>query len=81
MDGLTYEVIGFDYEGRIVSKRVGASAPIPKETKVEVPKKETETKGEYESMGIKELQAICKEKGLPIRGTKSEVLERLKGAE
>lgn len=36
---------------------------------------------DYESMGIKDLQTICKEKGLPIRGTKAEVIERLKGAE
>lgn len=62
-DGLTFEVIGFDYEGRYVAKRVvGVNSPTPVAKSVEV---KTETKGEYDSMGIKELQALCKEKGLP----------------
>lgn len=33
---------------------------------------------DYEEMTIKELQALCKEKGLSIRGTKYEVIERLR---
>lgn len=31
-----------------------------------------------EDKGIKELQAMCKEKGLSIRGTKADVIERLR---
>lgn len=32
----------------------------------------------YEDMSIKELQALCKDKGLSIRGTKAEVIARLR---
>ncbi len=79
VDRVEREVIGFDYEGRIVSKVVGAIAPTPIEIKVE--EKKTEVVGEdYESMSIKALQNICKEKGLTIRGSKAEVIERIKGA-
>lgn len=79
MDVVLHEVIGFDYEGRIVSKVVGAENSVP--TPVEIKAKETKPIGEdYESMSIKELQNICKEKGLAIRGSKAEVIERIKGA-
>lgn len=78
-NGNVYEVIGHDYEGRIVSKVVGANAPTPIEIKVE--EKKPEVVGEdYESKSIKELQSLCKEKGLIVRGSKAEVIERLKGA-
>jgi len=33
---------------------------------------------EYSSMTVRELQAICKERGLTIRGTKAQVVLRLK---
>lgn len=79
MDGCSFEVIGYDYEGRIVAKRVEGKTSAPKATVEEVKPIKAETN--YESMGIKELQALCKEKGLTIRGSKAEVIERLKGAE
>lgn len=80
MDGCSFEVIGYDYEGRIVAKRVEGktSAPIVTEEKTKPIQAEEKN---YEAMGIKELQSLCKEKGLTIRGSKAEVIERLKGAE
>lgn len=82
MDGLSFEVIGFDYEGRIIAKRVEGKISTPKAIiEEEKPiQAEENTTEDYESMGIKELQALCKEKGLTIRGSKAEVIQRLKGA-
>lgn len=76
MDGHSFEVIGYDYEGRVIAKRVESkiSAPLV----MEEPENDITN---YESMGIKDLQALCKEKGLTIRGSKADVIERLKGAE
>jgi len=42
------------------------------------PQKEKETSSDLEDKGIKELQEMCREKGLSIRGTKADVIERLR---
>lgn len=34
---------------------------------------------DYQSMNIKRLQAMCRERGLDITGTKTDVIRRLKG--
>lgn len=71
-----FEVIGTSSLG-YVSKFIGfvdkTAEPI-KETVIK------EDNPDYESMGIRTLQDICRDKGLTIRGSKSELIERLKSA-
>lgn len=48
--------------------------PEVEETKAEEPKEL-----DYDSMTLKELQNLAKERGLAIRGSKQDVIDRLRG--
>lgn len=75
------EVIPFvGYNSVVVSKEKVKAEP-KKEKITEVIEEKTyipPLENSYEDMGIKELQALCKDKGLSVRGTKAEVIERLR---
>lgn len=86
MDGHTFKVLGRDYEGRYTSQRVADATPsVEKITKayvkVEEIKSEEITKADvnYDEMPIKDLQELCKKRGLAIRGTKADIIKRLQG--
>lgn len=83
-----FRVIGFDYEGRCVVTRMGlyvapsTDTEIPN-TDVKTPEKKqeeiTDTNVDFENISLKELQTLCKNKNLAIRGTKAELIKRLQG--
>lgn len=65
-----------------ISKFVGFVGKTASPT-MEIVTEKKESKSEapdYESMGIRALQDICKAKGLTVRGSKAELIERLKSA-
>ena len=47
--------------------------------KVEEPEAEEPKELDYDSMTLKELQNLAKERGLAIRGSKQDVIDRLRG--
>ena len=74
------KVIGFTevnyvkYYNTVLVTEETEKAPI-----VEQKSEETSTEVDYDSMSLKELQNLCKERGLAIRGSKQDVIDRLRG--
>ncbi len=49
------------------------------DVKIPEAKTEKDNADNYEEMSIKELQQLCKDKGLSYRGSKAQVIDRLRG--
>lgn len=71
-----YKVTAVDYMGNYVSSLVGLASEGAKIPKVVPEVKETIA---YEDMPYSDLKRIAKEKGVSAKGSKEEVIERLKG--
>lgn len=72
--GLLYKITSIDGLGRYVSSLVG-KASEETNSKEEEPLKEDS----IEDMPYSELKKLAKEKGVSAKGSKEEVLERLRG--
>ena len=82
-DGLIYAVTGFDGEN-FESKLVGMEKDQFTEDIVKAEGREEEitvepVKDDYESMQYSELKKVCAKKGISAKGSKQELIDRLRG--
>ena len=82
-NGLIYRITGIHYLGYYISELVGKAGSGVETLKNETEErpKETEEPKEttLEDMSYNDLKKLAKEKGVSAKGSKEEVVERLKG--
>lgn len=75
--GVLHKVIGQNDSGLICQVIDGAIVKPKEEVVEEV--KEVVAEEDYESMLYSQLKKLCAEKGLDARGSKADLIERLRG--
>jgi len=73
-ENFKYKVTAIDTMGNYVSSLVGKASDG-----AETPKVEIEDESNYESIAYSDLKKIAKEKGISAKGSKEELIDRLKG--
>lgn len=80
-NGLIYRITGFHCLGYYISELVGKAGSGVETLKNETEERPNEEPKEttLEDMSYNELKKLAKEKGVSAKGSKEEVVERLKG--
>ena len=82
-NGLIYRITGIHCLGYYISELVGKAGSGVETPKNETEERPTETKEPKETaledMSYNDLKKLAKEKGVSAKGSKEEVVERLKG--